>query len=101
MKLLTKEIMNSLPALYSTEKIAVEEKIVICKFFTPWSNWSWFVFEAEIQEDGDYLFFGMAHKFDNECGYFLLSELQEATGPIGLKIERDRSIFKSSYKNCC
>jgi hypothetical protein len=28
--------------------------------------------------------------FEKELGYFMLSELEMVTGPMGLKIERDR-----------
>lgn len=99
MQLLTEEIKQALPPLYFTEDIPLEEKIVICKFFTPWSNWQWFVFEAEKQEDGDYLFFGMVHGFEKEMGYFQLSELEEVCGPLGLTIERDKFVFKQRYRD--
>ena len=100
MKLLTKAIEKKLPALYATDGVALEEKKVVAKFFTPWSNWTWFVFEGEEQEDGDYMFFGMVHGQSNEMGYFTLSELQSANGPFGLKIERDRSIEGELYAEC-
>jgi len=88
MKLLTKEIEEKLPKLYSQEK--VEDPKIIVKFFTPWSNWTWFAYEGEKQKNGDWLFFGMVHGFEHEIGYFTLSELESAHGPMGLKIERDK-----------
>ena len=97
MKLLTKAIIKKLPELYATDKVVLEEKKVVVKFFTPWSYWTWFVFEGEKQEDGDYKFFGMIHGSSNEMGYFMLSELQSVNGPFGLKIERDRSIEGELY----
>jgi len=98
MKLLTQEIILSLPAIYSTDAIPLEEKIVICKFFTPDSNWTWYVFEGEkMEEPDDVYFFGMVHGFEKEMGYFLLSELANARGLLGLPIERDRSVFKIPY----
>ena len=39
--------------------------------------------------DGDDLFFGYVIGFEQELRYFRLSELQEATGPFGLHVERD------------
>ena len=54
-KLLTAELRASLPALYSQEK--TKDPVVHCKFFTPWSNWTWFVTEGT-QEDDEFLFFG-------------------------------------------
>ena len=59
------------------------------KYFTPWGNWTWYVLEAEKQEDGDFLFFGFVVGHDAELGYFTLSELTSTKGPFGLKIERD------------
>jgi hypothetical protein len=99
MKLLTKEIVARLPAIKSTEDKDPSEIPIIAKFFTPWSNWTWFVTEAELIEDGsvldendhptDFLFFGYVVGHEKELGYFVLSELEEVTGPCGLKIERD------------
>jgi hypothetical protein len=94
MKLLTKAILDKMPKLYTTEDIPVGEKEVIVKFFTPDSNWTWFVVEGEdvLDDDGnavDYRMFGLVHGHEKEWGYFLLSELRDATGPMGLHIERD------------
>ncbi len=87
MKLLTKELITKIPALYSQE--SNDNPTVQCKFFTPWSNWTWYVLEMEAQPDGDVLFFGYVEGQESELGYFTLNELQGVTGPGGLKIERD------------
>lgn len=87
MKLLTKEITSKLPPLYSQENVA--DPNVVVKFFTPWSNWTWYATEGSPQEDGDYLFFGLVDGHEKELGYFTLSELQSVRGPLGMKIERD------------
>jgi hypothetical protein len=58
MQLMTKEIEKSLPALYSTEKVPTRDKKCVVKYFTPWSNWTWYVVEGS-KEDGDWLFFGL------------------------------------------
>lgn len=89
MKLLTKEIINQLPALYATESIPLDEKKVICKFFTPTSNWTWYVCEGS-QEGDDFIFFGLVQGFEVEWGNFSLNELQSVKGPLGLGIERDK-----------
>lgn len=91
MKLLTAAIIAKLrkSPLYSHEKDAPKSVEIIVKFFTPDSNWTWFVTEAEELPGGDWRFFGMVHGFEKELGYFLLSELQSARGPLRLKIERD------------
>jgi hypothetical protein len=52
------------------------------------SNWTWYATEGS-EEDGDFVFFGYVCGFENEFGYFRLSELQAARGPLGLPIERD------------
>ena len=87
-KLLPKEIRDEIPPLYGNED--VDDPIVVCKFFTPDSNWTWFVLEGEEQEDGDWLFFGLVFGFEDELGYFTLSELEGAKGPHGMSIERDK-----------
>jgi hypothetical protein len=87
MKLLTKELTNKVPALYSTEHDTQPKAYI--KFFTPWTNWTWYVCEMG-QQDGDTLFFGLVDGLEKELGYFTLSELEDIKGPYGLKIERDR-----------
>ena len=81
--LLTAELRRRFPSLYSTEGIA--DPKVQCRFFTPWSDWTWY----PIEFDGEDLFFGLVEGFESELGYFSLREMQEVTGPGGLKIERD------------
>lgn len=86
MELLTDEMRQSLPPLYGQEK--PEDPVVYVKFFTPDSNWTWYVTEGS-EEDGDFCFFGYVIGFEKEWGYFLLSELQKAQGPWGFSIVRD------------
>lgn len=83
MKLLTNELRNKIPTLYAQEKSY--DPTVYAKFFTPWSNWTWYVTEF----DGEDIFFGLVDGFDKEFGYFSLQELENVCGPCGLKIERD------------
>lgn len=83
MKLLTNDLISKLPALYTTEN--QEDPMVICKFFTPWTNWTWYATEF----DGTDTFFGFVVGHDAELGYFSLSELQSVKGPFGLSVERD------------
>lgn len=89
MKLLTKEIIKKLPKLYATEEIELRDKTVVCKFFCPWSSWTWYVIEMGV-EDGETLFWGYVKGFEGEFGYFTLSELESIIHRSGLKIERDR-----------
>ena len=87
MQLLTPELRAQLPLLYTQE--TEKDPIVHIKFFTPDSKWTWYVTEGE-EEDGDVRFFGFVIGFENEWGYFMLSELEAARGPLGLAIERDQ-----------
>lgn len=89
MKLLTEELKKKIPPLYSTEEVPFKDKVFICKFFTPWSNWTWYCVEGEPAEGGDFLFYGFVEGLEKEWGYFTLKELESVTGPGGLKIERD------------
>jgi hypothetical protein len=86
MELLTAELRAQLPALYSQEHN--QDPTVLCKFFTPDSNWTWLVTEGAAQDD-DFLFFGYVIGLEEEWGYFVLSELESGHGPLGLSIERD------------
>jgi len=86
MKLLTGELRAQLPALYAQE--GAIDMMIYAKFFTPDSNWTWFVAEGQ-EKDGDFLFFGYVNGHCLEAGYFLLSELESNRGPRGLPIERD------------
>lgn len=85
MKLLTEELKRVLPRLYSQE--GDPNPVVHCRFFTPDSNWTWYVTEGEPEGD-DFRFFGYVRGLEEEWGYFLLSELEAARGPLGLPIER-------------
>jgi hypothetical protein len=97
MKLITKEIEGKLPPLYSQEHNKNPE--IIVKFFDAWSQNRWYVIEAEKQEDGDFLFFGLfSNGRDKELCYFLLSELQSLTFKGYPRVERDL-YFKGHFLN--
>lgn len=83
MRLMTKEVKRLLPGLGATEHDA--DPMARVKYFTPWSNWTWYATEF----DGEDTFFGLVEGFESELGYFSLTELEEARGPCGLRIERD------------
>lgn len=86
-KFFPKKIQDDIPNLYSQEDEA--DPVVVTKFFTPDSNWTWYVIEGEERDDGDWLFFGYVEGFCGELGYFTLSQLESVKGPWGLKVERD------------
>lgn len=85
MKLLTKELEAKLPPLYSQDGKGYEA-IALAKFFTPDSNWSWYITEYDPVER---VCFGLVEGFEKELGYFSLDELESIKGPLGLAIERD------------
>ncbi len=84
MMLLTQEIRKSLPPLYSQED--VPDPLARVKFFTPWTNWTWYATEF----DGEDTFFGLVDGHEVELGYFSLAEFATVKGPGGLGIERDK-----------
>ena len=100
-KLLTQEILNKVPALYSQENEG--DPMVVCKFFDPTGSWTWYAIEASpVDENGcydtdkpkvDFIFFGLVIGVESELGYFYLKELTEAKqGLRGIQaspIERD------------
>lgn len=86
MKLLTDELIKTLPPLYSTENI--KDPLIQCKFFTPDSSWSWYVLEFDKTNE---IFFGYVCGLERELGYFSLAELESVKGQLGLGVEIDIS----------
>ncbi len=85
MELLTEELRQKFPKLYTMDSKDPKDVKVIAKFFPPWTSWTWYATEF----DGEDTFFGFVRGLENELGYFSLSELQSIKGPFGLAIERD------------
>tara|TARA_Y100000310_G_scaffold213070_1_gene213965 strand:- start:34 stop:348 length:315 start_codon:yes stop_codon:yes gene_type:complete len=82
--LLTKEIERKFEKLGDQE--GTEDPIIVVKFFTPTSNWTWYAIAYYPDER---LFFGLVDGFEKELGYFSLDELESVRCPLGLPIERD------------
>jgi hypothetical protein len=99
--LLPDALRDRMPPLYSKEN--ERDPIVECKFFDPVGSWTWYATEGSpVDEDGyydtdkekvDYVFFGLVDGYEQELGYFSLSELKTAKegmqGLRALPIERD------------
>ncbi len=85
MKLFTKQNLKDLHPLYSQEGKGEEAKAIV-KFFTPFSNLSWFAIEynPETKE-----FFGLVKGQDTELGYFSLTEFENYNKTKRVGIERD------------
>lgn len=84
MKLMPADIAREIPELGSQAE--VEDPVIKAKFFTPWSNWTWYVIEYD-ESMGKC--FGLVDGLDRELGYFDVPELESVRGPGGLTIERD------------
>ncbi len=83
MKLLSDELLAKLEAQdpYGPKgpgrELTKEEEQVVCKFFTPDANWTWYAVSASRDpETGNVQFFGLVDGLELELGYFWLSELQ-------------------------
>ena len=84
--LLTQEIRDTLPPLYNSEKHPEKESIAVVKFFSPYSQWTWYAVEF----DGEDTFFGLVDGFEMEYGYFSYSELEAVIVFGGVPaVERD------------
>jgi len=84
--LLTQEIRDILPPLYNSEKHPEKESVAMVKFFSPYSQWTWYAVEF----DGEDTFFGLVDGFEMEYGYFSYSELEAVTVFGGVPaVERD------------
>ena len=93
MQLMTKE----LEAKFKQYPIGSQDGLrgnakVVAKYFNPMGAGTWFITEAEKQENGDYMMYGYGNLGDSdlaEFGYIMLSQLQEIKLPFGMTIERD------------
>lgn len=89
------------PALYAQSEAA--EPIIYFSFRPFGIDWTWHVFEAEIQKN-DILFFGLVCGHEEELGYFRLSELLELqylliTSPlIPMKFSEAKEKYKFKYQ---
>lgn len=85
MQLMTKELEKRFAEVGSQDE-KMYSAIVIAKFFTPWSNWTWYATEYD---PNDRIFFGYVDGLEPELGRFSLDELESVQGFGGLKVERD------------
>lgn len=83
--LLTAADRKKLPPLYSQDGKG-NEAIAYVKFFSPYSNWTWYATEF----DGEDTFFGLVVGQQTELGYFSLSELEGAERNGLPLVERDK-----------
>ena len=86
MRLLTPDIIATMPNLHATEGVPLGQKLVRAKLFTPWSSWTWYLIECE---PGGPIAWGLVVGHESEFGYIDLAELEAVSGPGGFKVERD------------
>ena len=87
MKLLTKKLVDRFQQIGRQEDKS--DPIIIAKFFNPTGAGTWYATEYN---PSDKTFFGYVSIFgdwNDEWGYFSLTELESLKGPYGLGIERD------------
>ena len=98
-KLIPTILLNDIPDLYETEGSL--NPICHIKLFTPDSNWTWYI--IEFSKANKNTCYGYVQGLESELGYFDLSELDSARGPLCLAIERDLSfeptLFATIKKN--
>ena len=87
-KLMTKELGETIPALYANENVADYDAVLApAKLFSPYNGWTWYITEWD-PETGTC--FGLVEGFETELGYFALDELAEVTVLGGVPaVERD------------
>ena len=75
--LMTKELGDTIPALYANENAADYDAVIAhAKLFSPYSNWTWYITEWQAETG---LCFDLVEGFETELGYFDLTELAEVT----------------------
>ena len=87
MKLLTQELVDRFQQIGRQEDKS--DPLIIAKFFNPTGAGTWYATEYN---PSDKTFFGYVSIFgdwNDEWGYFSLTELESLKGPCGLGIERD------------
>ena len=87
-QLMTKEIADTIPALYANENAEDYDAVIAkVKLFSPYNGWTWYVTEWDAESG---LCFGLVEGFETELGYFSLDELAEVTVFGGVPaVERD------------
>lgn len=77
-------IAASIPKLGETAEQS--DPILHIKWFTPTSNWTWWIAEYDPVSR---ICYGLVHGLEREWGTFSLDEIRHIRGPLGLPVERD------------
>ncbi|MDE2937559.1 MAG: DUF2958 domain-containing protein [Chloroflexota bacterium] len=87
-QLMTEKLADTIPALYAKESGGNYDTVLAhAKLFSPYTNWTWFITEMDPATG---TCFGLVDGFEQEIGYFDLTELAETTVFGGVPaVERD------------
>ena len=67
-KLMTKEIGDTIPALYTNEQVEDYDSVLAhAKLFSPYNGWRWYITEWQAETG---LCFGLVEGYETELGYF-------------------------------
>ncbi len=95
MKLMTKSIAKTIPAIGSTDGLDKKDVKVRLKIFNPCGGQTWFVTEYDPETEEAFGLVDLGFGFP-ELGYFSIRELQSIEGPLGIGLERDLYFGKTS-----
>lgn len=87
MKLLTQELVDRFQQIGRQEDKS--DPLIIAKFFNPTGAGTWYATEYNPQDKTFYGYVSIFGDWNDEWGYFSLTELESLKGPYGLGIERD------------
>ena len=87
-ELMTRKLADTIPALYTNEKVTEYDAVLApAKLFSPYSQWTWYITEMDPATG---TCFGLVDGLEKEIGYFDLTELAETTVFGGVPaVERD------------
>lgn len=87
MKLLTQELVDRFQQVGRQEDKS--DPVIIAKFFNPIGAGTWYATEYNPSDKTFYGYVSIFGDWNDEWGYFSLTELESLKGPFGLGIERD------------
>ncbi len=88
MKLMTKQLEKRFAQVGSQE--GEKDPLVIAKFFNPAGAGTWYATQYDPEGKAFFGYVSIFGDWNDEWGYFSLSELETFRGAFGLGIERDR-----------
>ena len=87
MQLLTKTLLKRFAEVGRQENVM--DPVIVAKFFNPIGAGTWYATEYDPESRTFFGFVSIFGDWNDEWGYFSLSELESYRGRFGLGIERD------------